>query len=36
MMQKMIIDINDDIFDNVMDEVEKLIKKVEPDCKVKR
>ena len=36
MMQKMIIDIDDDIFDNVMDEVEKLIKKVEPDCKVKR
>ena len=36
MMQKMIIDINDDIFDNVMGEVEKLIKKIEPDCKVKR
>ena len=36
MMQKMIIDINDDIFDSIMDEVEKYIKKVEPDCKVKR
>ena len=36
MMQKMTIDINDDIFESVMDEVEKLIKKVEPDCKVKR
>ena len=36
MASKMIIDINDDIFDSIMDEVEKLIKKVEPDCKVKR
>ena len=36
MMQKMIIDINDDIFDSVMDEVEKVIKKIKPDCKVKR
>ena len=36
MMQKLVIDINDDIFDSVMDEVEKVIKKVEPDCKVKR
>ena len=36
MVQKMIIDINDDIFDSIMDEVEKTIKKIEPDCKVKR
>lgn len=36
MMQKLIIDIDDDKFDNIMDEVEKTIKKVEPDCKVKR
>ena len=36
MMQKMVININDDIFDSVMDEVEKVIKKIEPDCKVKR
>ena len=36
MMQKLIIDIDDDKFDNIMDEVEKAIKKVEPDCKVKR
>ena len=36
MMQKMVIDINDDIFESVMDEVEKIIKKIEPDCKVKR
>ena len=36
MMQKMTIDINDDIFDSIMDEVEKTIKKIEPDCKVKR
>ena len=35
MMQKLVIDINDDTFDSVMDEVEKVIKKVEPDCKVK-
>ena len=36
MMQKMIIDINDDIFESVMDEVIKTINKIEPDCKVKR
>ncbi len=36
MMQKITIDINDDIFDEVMNEVEKTIKKIEPDCKVKR
>ena len=36
MMQKLIIDIDDDKFGNIMDEVEKAIKKVEPDCKVKR
>lgn len=36
MMQKMIIDIDDDKFESVMDEVEKTIKKIEPDCKVKR
>ena len=36
MMQKMTIDINDDIFDSIMDEVEKTIKKIELDCKVKR
>lgn len=36
MMQKLIIDIDDDKFDSIMDEVEKVIKKVEPDCKIKR
>ena len=36
MIQKLIIDIADDKFDSIMDEVEKVIKKVEPDCKVKR
>ena len=36
MMQKMIIDINDDIFESVMDEVIKTINKIEPECKVKR
>lgn len=36
MMQKMVIDINDDIFESIMDEAEKVIKKIEPDCKVKR
>ena len=36
MMQKMTIDINDDIFDSIMDEVIKTISKIEPDCKVKR
>jgi len=36
MMQKMIINIDDDKFESVMDEVEKTIKKIEPDCKVKR
>ena len=36
MMQKMVIDINDDIFESIMDEVEKVIKKIEPDCKVKK
>ena len=36
MAQKLIIDIDDDKFDNIMDEVEKVIKKIEPDCKVKR
>ncbi len=36
MMQKLIIDIDDDKFDSIMGEVEKVIKKVEPDCKIKR
>ena len=36
MAQKLIIDIDDDKFDNIMDEVERVIKKIEPDCKVKR
>ena len=36
MAQKLIIDIDDDKFDSIMDEVEKTIKKIEPDCKVKR
>ena len=36
MAQKLIIDIDDDKFENIMDEVERVIKKIEPDCKVKR
>ena len=36
MAQKLIIDIDDDKFDSIMDEVEKTIKKIEQDCKVKR
>ena len=36
MTQKMIIDINDDVFDEVMKEVIKTAKKVEPDfCVIK-
>ena len=36
MTQKMVIDINDDIFDEVMNEVIKTAKKVEPDfCIIK-
>ena len=36
MTQKMIIDINDDVFDEVMKEVIKAAKKVEPDfCIIK-
>ena len=36
MTQKMVIDINDDIFDEVMKEVIKTAKKVEPDfCVIK-
>ena len=36
MAQKLIIDIDDDKFESVMDEVEKVVKKVEPDCIIKR
>lgn len=36
MSQKMKIDADDDRFDAIMDEVEDVIKKVEPDCRVFR
>ena len=36
MAQKLIIHIDDDKFESVMDEVEKVVKKVEPDCIIKR
>ena len=34
MAQKMTLDADDEIFDEVVDEAVKLIAKVEPDCKV--
>ncbi|MFC2662210.1 MAG: cation transporter [Eubacterium sp.] len=34
MMQKMKIDADDDRFDEIMDEVVKTCKKVEPDCEI--
>lgn len=36
MLETLIIDINDDVFDNTLTEVEKVIKKVEKDCYIKR
>ena len=36
MMQKMTIEASDDKFENIMDEVIKVCKKVEPDCIIKR
>ncbi len=33
--QKLIIDIDDDKFDAVMQDVLKVCKKIEPDCKIK-
>lgn len=35
MIQKLTIDINDEIFDSVMNEVVKVCKKVEPDLIIK-
>lgn len=34
--QKMMIDADDDRFEEIMDEVVKVCKKVEPDCIIKR
>ncbi len=34
MNQKMTIDADDDKFDAIMDEVVKICKKIEPDCKI--
>ncbi|MBO5487631.1 MAG: cation transporter [Eubacterium sp.] len=36
MMQKMMVDAEDDRFDEIMDEVEKVCARVEPDCKILR
>lgn len=36
MMQKMMVDAEDDHFDEIMDEVEKVCARVEPDCKILR
>ncbi len=35
MMQKLTIDAADDSFDDIMASVQKIIKKIEPDCTVK-
>lgn len=32
--QKMIIDVNDDEFESVLQQVVKICKKIEPDCKI--
>ena len=34
MMQKMVIDAEDDKFDDIMQEVVKVCAKIEPDCKI--
>ena len=34
MMQKLTLSANDDIFEEVLKEAQKVIKKVEPDCKI--
>ena len=34
MMQKMMVDAEDEHFDEIMDEVEKVCARVEPDCKI--
>ena len=36
MMQKMMVDAEDEHFDEIMDEVEKVCARVEPDCKILR
>lgn len=36
MTQKMMIEADDAVFDSVLDEAEKCIARVEPDCKVVR
>lgn len=36
MTQKMMVDAEDEKFDAIMDEVEKVCAKVEPDCKILR
>lgn len=36
MSQKMTIEAEDAVFEKVMDEVVKVCRKVEPDCKIKR
>jgi len=34
MTQKLTVDINDDNFDKVMKQIQKAIKKIEPDCTI--
>ena len=36
MTQKLTLDVADDCFDSVMDQVVKVCKKVEPDCVIQR
>lgn len=36
MMQKLTIEADDERFESIMNEVEKVCKKVEPDCRIKR
>ena len=36
MTQKLTLDADDDRFEEIMDQVERIIRKVEPDCSVQR
>ena len=34
--QKLILDAEDDLFDQILNEASKLVKKIEPDCRIVR
>lgn len=34
MAQKLVIEADDDVFDDVIKQAEKIIKKIEPDCRI--